>query len=91
MSKLDELVTVFRTIKSEKEWKLVLADLLTSSEVSTLLERWETVSLLLDGLPQREVQSQVGVSISKVTHASHILKKNGAGFRLIYERVKKKA
>lgn len=76
--------------ESSRERRELLADLFTESELVDLAERWEIVRRLLDGVPQRTIQKEVGVSISLVTRASNALKGRGRGFRRIYEKTKKK-
>lgn len=69
---------------------LVLEDLLTPTELTTILERWHTVRLLLDGRTHRDVQKEVGISISKVTHAANLLKSGAKGVRGLHSRIAKK-
>lgn len=72
--------------ETPRERRELLGDLFTDSELVDLAERWEIVRRLLDGVPQRTIQSQVGVSISLVTRASNALKAGGKGFRRAYDR-----
>ncbi len=82
------LTKLLRTPKSERELQMVIADLFTESEITTLLERWNALSLLLDGVTHRQVQRDVGISISKVTHAANLLKTGGKGARLLHLKTK---
>ena len=66
----------------------MLGDRLPDSEIKTLVARRKTVRLLLDSNTHREVQKKVGISISKVTHAANSLRKNGNGFRFIFDKLK---
>jgi Trp operon repressor len=89
MKELEGLITLFEQTTSKSELRALLKDLLTKAEIKTLIERWKTVSFLLDGDTHRNVQKKVGTSISKVTHAANLLKKDGKGFRLVFARLKK--
>ena len=75
---LDRLLATCRTPEERRE---LLSDLLTETELVDLADRWEVVRRLLAGLPQRTIQTEVGVSISLVTRASTALKERGKGFR----------
>lgn len=88
MKDLDKLCELIEQATSRPELRAILRDLLTGSEIKTLIERWKTVTLLLDGNTHREVQKKVGISISKVTHAANLLKKNANGFRFIFDKLK---
>lgn len=70
-----------------RERRELLTDLFTDAELVDVAERWEIVRRLLEGLPQRTIQREVGVSISLVTRASSALKERGKGFRRAYDRL----
>ena len=84
LSVLDRLLS---TCPDPRERRELLGDLLTDAELVDVAERWEIVRRLLDGVPQRTIQSEVGVSISLVTRASNALKSGGKGFRRAYEQL----
>jgi len=81
------LEKLFDSCEDARERRELLQDLLTDAEQVDIAERWEIVRRLLDGLPQRTIQSEVGVSISLVTRASTALKAGGKGFRRAHARV----
>ena len=84
---LSILEKLFDSCEDARERRDLLQDLLTDAEQIDIAERWEIVRRLLDGLPQRTIQSEVGVSISLVTRASGALKSGGKGFRRVHGRL----
>ncbi len=60
----------------------ILTDLLTPAEIEDLWLRCEIVRKLLDGVPQREIARELGVSIAKVTRGSLALQNSEGGFKL---------
>lgn len=84
------LADILSKSSSKAELRQNLSDLLTPTEIKTILERWDTFGLLLGGATHREVQQQIGISISKVTHAANLLKNQGApGVRRLWSTAKK--
>ncbi len=71
-----ELCGLFLKIKSKKDAELLLKDLLTSDELSSISERLQIFKMLLKDIPQRKVSKTLKVSISKVTRGSHALQKS---------------
>lgn len=59
----------------------LLQDLLTPSEVSAIRERWEIVKRLDDGMSQRAIRDEVGVSVTTVSRGNRQLKYGASGFR----------
>lgn len=79
---------LLRIPRDRGEMEAVLEDLLTPAEIADIAERWNIVQLLLEETPQREVNRLTGVSISKITRASHVLTEAGQGFRLLRAKTK---
>lgn len=70
---------MFSRKRDEKEWDVLLQDLLTSKEYESLAERWQIVQFLHKGVPQRDIAEQLGVSISKITRGSKVLQEGAGG------------
>lgn len=60
-----------------------LEDILTPAEIDDLAQRWRIVKALNNGTPQREIASDLGVSLSKVTRGSRMLLNPKGGFNKI--------
>lgn len=83
-----QLAKLLRRAQTEAELVKVIEDLFTAAEVDDFLQRWAIVEQLMDGRPQREIKERVGVSISKVTRASHQIQADRGGFQLLFNRRK---
>ena len=84
---VSELATLLTSVGDRSALGQLLDDLLTPTEIQTILERWSTMSLLLEGHTHRDVQKTVEISISKVTHAANLLKSGGKGVRLLHRKI----
>ena len=51
-----------------------LEEMLTPREHHDLTLRWELLSLLSEGVPQRRIAGDLGVSLCKITRGAKILK-----------------
>lgn len=68
------LFQLLASMKNAKETELLLKDLLTPQEINSISERLELVRALAHGKPQRKIAEDLGVSISKITRGSRVLK-----------------
>lgn len=64
-----------------------LYSLLTPAEADEMAKRWALVKELAKGTPQRRIAEDLGLSLCKITRGSRELKKEGAAFRILLERV----
>ncbi|MDD5470064.1 MAG: Trp family transcriptional regulator [Candidatus Peribacteraceae bacterium] len=87
---LRELYQLLASVRSEKEAKLLLEDLLTPQELASLAERWQLIQELHAGSPQRDIAKKLRVSISKITRGSRQMKFGSGGFPLFLKRLQKK-
>ena len=86
---LRELHTLFASVRNPKEAEMLIDDILTPSEVASLVERWQLIQLLAKGVKQREIKKKLNISISKITRGSHMLKNGGGGFMYFLRKLKK--
>ena len=84
-----ELCELFASIKSRKEAEMLLKDILTPKEIEDIAERWQLIQGLASGMPQRKVAKKYGVSISKITRGSRMMKYGKGGFALFLRRLGK--
>ena len=83
------LYKLFSAIRSEKEARMLLTDMLTPAELRSLAKRWEELQLLARGMKQREVAKKLKISISKVTRGSRVLRDGSGGAWLFLRRLGK--
>lgn len=78
MNELKEISNIINKIKSDEEIYNFLLEILTDSEVITLSKRWRILKMLYEGKTQREISSELKVSLCKVTRGAKILKNKNA-------------
>ncbi len=79
----EEVLTVLARLRNPAEIQAWATALLTPTERQRLTLRWKLVRMLAEGMPQREISKQLGVSLCKITRGSRELKKGPAIFRKI--------
>lgn len=83
-----DLYSLFASVKNAKEAALLLEDILTPSELSSVAERWKVIQALSSGMRQREINRKLKISISKITRGSRALRYGRGGFALFIKRMK---
>ena len=78
LNKLKELAFIINKIKTPEEIEIFLNELLTESEIDALSKRWRILNMLLEGQTQREIATNLNVSLCKVTRGAKILKNNNS-------------
>jgi TrpR family trp operon transcriptional repressor len=61
-------------ITDPKEMERFLAEILTPAELHDLALRWELMNKLSQGDSQRQIASDLGISLCKITRGAKILK-----------------
>lgn len=82
---LDQISTVLARIEDRKLIREFLICILTKYEIKEIAGRWKLVKLLYDGLSQRRIAEQLGMSLCKITRGSKELKKRDSAFKTILE------
>ena len=84
-----DLYELFASVKTVKEAKMLLEDMLTPQELASLAERWQLVQELHKGTPQRTIAKKLNLSISKITRGSNALQRGTGGFAYFLKKLKK--
>ncbi len=78
MENILEISEIFTKLKSKEEVYSFLLELLTESELIDISKRWRILKMLWDGCTQREISSELNVSLCKVTRGAKIIKNKNA-------------
>ncbi len=70
----NELITVINEIRDPTLIFRFFKELLTETELKDLSLRWELLKKLHDGISQRKIASELGISLCKITRGSKLLK-----------------
>jgi TrpR family trp operon transcriptional repressor len=89
MDRLSELSELLRSAPSTGQVEQFLREILTPSEVEEISSRWELVKRLKAGESQRQIASELGVSLCKITRGSKELKKPDSAMRAMLDRLTK--
>ena len=74
MKNIEEISNLVKNFYTEAEIIAFFKELLTESEIETLSKRWCILKMLANGVTQREIAKNLGVSLCKVTRGAKILK-----------------
>ena len=74
MAENDELFEVLSAITDKDTMAKFLIEILTPREIKDLQLRWQLLKMIEDKIPQREIASQLGISLCKITRGSRLLK-----------------
>ncbi|MFA5468069.1 MAG: Trp family transcriptional regulator [Sphaerochaetaceae bacterium] len=85
MNDLAELVKIFSQTKDQEAMQKLFEELFTQREKYDFALRWRLMKELQRGKTQRDIASELGISLCKITRGSKILKQEGSQFRKILE------
>ena len=74
MKNIKEISKIINGFKDEKEVYHFFKELFTEAELIDLSKRWQILKMLNEGCTQREIASELKVSLCKVTRGSKIMK-----------------
>jgi TrpR family trp operon transcriptional repressor len=82
---LDQIAGILAKVEDRKLIREFLICILTKYEIKEIAGRWELVKLLYDGMSQRRIADQLGMSLCKITRGSKELKKRDSAFKTILD------
>ncbi len=71
---LADICAVLCGISDSGQMQAFLSEMLTPSERRDLALRWELMRRLKKGVPQRQIATELGISLCKITRGAKILK-----------------
>lgn len=88
---LNDLVAEMARLDNPADILGLFQDLLTPTERQTLALRWLICQRLLQGVPQRTIAAEFGVSLCKITRGSSEMRKpNSVAKRILANRLSEK-
>ena len=76
----NELVSAISATSDKDLLADFLRSLLTEYELDEITKRWALVRLIDDGMSQRNIAKELGLSLCKITRGSRELKKENSAF-----------
>ena len=74
MNSKNSFVSVLCQISNPHEMSSLLEEILTPHEQHDLSLRWQLMQELYDGKAQRQIASELGISLCKITRGAKVLK-----------------
>ena len=82
----DALCAALVTLTSSGECRNFLRDLCTPAELQALVDRWQVVELLEQGLTYRKIHDLTGVSVTTIGRVARFLADGFGGYRTAIDR-----
>jgi len=84
---LKELYEAILKLETADECKKFFRDLCTVSELSSMTERFQSVKMIDDGIPYREISKKTGSSTATITRVAHWFHHGKGGYKLVLSRL----
>jgi Trp operon repressor len=81
-----ELRKIFAQTRGGAELDALLDGLLTPQECAEFVKRWRLLERLTEGVPQRTIAKELGVSLGTISRGSRLLQFGPAKFRALVKR-----
>lgn len=78
MSQNNNLIETFCQISDPEEMESFFNEIFTPAERHDFNLRWKLMSQLKEGLTQRKIAADLGISLCKITRGAKIIKKNAS-------------
>ncbi|HHF7349282.1 TPA: YerC/YecD family TrpR-related protein [Legionella feeleii] len=82
-----QLMHAISLLNNADEALAFFTDLCTPAELEAMVDRWEVVPMLRQGVPYRSIHEQTGVSVTTITRVARCLSFGSGGYSLIAERL----
>ncbi len=82
----DALFEALISLESVEECRNFLKDLCTPAELQALVDRWQVVAYLEQGLPYRKIHDLTGVSVTTIGRVARFLTDGFGGYQTAIER-----
>ncbi len=82
----DALFEAIISLESRAECRSFFKDLCTPAELQALVDRWQVVEYLEQGLPYRKIHDLTGVSVTTIGRVARFLTDGFGGYQTAIER-----
>ncbi len=84
----DALFEAVISLESLAECRNFFKDLCTPAELQALVDRWQVVAYLQQGLPYRKIHDLTGVSVTTIGRVARFLTDGHGGYQAAIERTR---
>ena len=82
----DALFEAVISLKTRDECRNFFKDLCTPAELQALVDRWQVVEYLEQGLPYRKIHDLTGVSVTTIGRVARFLSDGFGGYQVAIKR-----
>lgn len=82
-----QLFRALLSLRTEDELAAFFHDLCTPAELEAMVDRWQVVAPLCEGLPYREIHDRTAVSVTTIGRVARCLSHGAGGYRLAADRL----
>ena len=82
----DALFEAVISLKTREECRNFFKDLCTPAELQALVDRWQVVAYLEQGLPYRKIHDLTGVSVTTIGRVARFLSDGFGGYQAAIKR-----
>lgn len=75
------------TLRSAAECHAFFSDLCTPAELEALVDRWNVVAYITEGLPYRRIHELTGVSVTTIGRVARCLTTGNGGYQQALDRL----
>ncbi len=86
MSMAMEVAKVFNSVSDTRAMKALFEEIFTPAEIQDVALRWRLMTLLHQGIPQRQIAAELGISLCKITRGARIIKNKRSATRKMLDR-----
>ncbi len=83
----EDLFRALVSLQDTRECGNFLRDLCTPAELQALVDRWQVVKLLQEGLPYRRIHDLTGVSVTTIGRVARFLTHGFGGYQAALDRI----
>lgn len=76
-----ELADIISRTKDRNELEILLDGLLTPAEIEGIHLRWQLLTLLAEGVTQRDIKARLGICLGKISRGSRLIKYGDPEFK----------
>lgn len=85
----DDIISVFTAINQHSDMERFFEEIFTPAERRDLSLRWKLMRLLKQGIAQRQIASELGVSLCKITRGAGVLRDEESISNRLLDKIKK--
>ncbi len=85
MTEIDDIARALCNITELRTMRKFIYEVFTPAEIQDVALRWRLMQMLSDGVTQRKIADDLGISLCKITRGSKVLKAKGSVSKRLLE------